>query len=110
MRTTNKLSLFSALLALPFAALLGGCGGTSEPDGPQAPVCMDSTVAQNASDFCAPGRVAAGQPLTLQIRESCGGCTQTATHCEAVVAGTVITLSLLGQTCTLPANYACPAI
>lgn len=49
-------------------------------------------------------------PLRLQIREQCGGCTQQATRCEAVVNGNNITLRLLGQTCTLGPGTACPAI
>jgi hypothetical protein len=86
--------------------LLASCGG----DGGGTPICMTSTTPQEASTFCAPTRIAANQGLRLQIREQCGGCTQRATRCEVTVSGSDVKLSLLGDTCTLPGNYACPAI
>jgi len=90
---------------LPLACLLAACGGS-----PTGPICIDSSTPQAVGQFCAPTTIAAGQALRLQIREQCGGCTQRATRCEAVVQGTELKLRLLGQACTLPPNYACAAI
>jgi hypothetical protein len=92
------------LLALA-GLLAAGCGGA-----PAMPVCLDSTTPQAVGAFCAPAAIAAGQALRLQLREQCGGCTQRATRCEAVVQGQEVKLRLLGQSCTLPPDYACAAI
>lgn len=94
-----------ARLVLPLACLLAACGGA-----PGVPICTDSLTPQTVGQFCAPTTIAAGQALRLQVREQCGGCTQSATRCEAVVQGLELKLRLLGQSCTLPPNYACPAI
>lgn len=90
---------------LPLACLLAACGGS-----PGMPICTDSLSPQAVGQFCAPASIAAGQALRLQIREQCGGCTQRATRCEAVVQGLELKLRLLGQSCTLPPDYACAAI
>jgi hypothetical protein len=97
--------LYQALRAGGLTALLAGCGGS---DG--TPMCQASATPQAAAAFCAPARIAAGQQLTLQIQEQCGGCTQKADHCDVQVSGQSIKLGLLGQTCTLSPSYACPAI
>lgn len=91
--------------SLTFLSFFAGCGG-----GSGTPVCMDSATPQTASAYCAPGRIAAGKELRLQIREQCGGCLQQAARCEAVVSGMNVTLRLLGKTCTLPPDTNCPAI
>ena len=95
----------STALGLPLCALLAGCGGTGG-----TPVCTDSTTPQAAADFCAPTTIASGQPLRLQLREQCGGCTHQASRCEVVVQGQEVKLRLMGKTCTLPPDTACPAI
>ena len=93
-----------AVSALFVSSLLAGCGNPGDR------TCQTSSEAQAAAGFCAPPRVASGMPLRLQIREQCGGCTQQATRCEAVLNANRITLRLLGQTCTLAPGSACPAI
>lgn len=85
--------------------LLAACGG-----GPQSPVCQASPTPLGAAAFCAPQRIAANQPLRLQLREQCGGCTSYADRCEVQVKGQDVTLRLLGQTCTLAPDTACPAL
>ena len=90
---------------LPLACLLAACGGS-----PGLPICTDSATPQAVGTFCAPATIAAGQALRLQLREQCGGCTQRATRCEVVVQGLELKLRLLGQSCTLPPDYACAAI
>ena len=87
------------------AAALAACGGDNSQ-----PSCMQSGTAQAVSDLCAPTSIASGQTLRLQVREQCGGCTQRATRCEAVVQGQELKLRLLGESCTLPTGSACPAI
>lgn len=90
--------------ALSLVTYLAGCGGTD------APLCQTSSTPQAVTDYCAPVRIAANQMLRLQVREQCGGCTQHATRCEVTVQGTDVKLSLLGETCMLAPNTACPAI
>lgn len=97
--TTLGLPIFIAL------SLAAGCGGDNAQ-----PICTASSTAQAATDFCAPTSIASGQTLRLQIREQCGGCTQRATRCEVAVQGQEVKLRLLGETCILPPNSACPAI
>lgn len=100
-RSVCQLAL-GLLSLLPFLASCGGDTGM--------PMCQLSAVPQAASAFCAPTRIAANQPLRLQIREQCGGCTQHATRCEVAVQGTDVKLSLVGEVCTLPPQYACATI
>lgn len=98
-------SLFRNALSfcLPLIAALAACGGGQ-------PICLPSSTAQAAGELCAPTSIASGQTLRLQVREQCGGCTQRATRCEAVVQGQELKLRLLGDSCTLPVGSACPAI
>jgi hypothetical protein len=95
----------SAALAASLLFLLSACGGSSG-----SPMCQASTTPQAAASFCAPTSIAANQALRLQIREQCGGCTQYATHCEVTVSGSALTLSLLGDSCTLDPASSCAAI
>lgn len=98
----NSRALAAAVLWV--SSLLAGCGS------PGGLTCQASSAPQAVAGFCAPSRVASGMPLRLQIREQCGGCTQQGTRCEVVVNANRITLRLLGQTCTLAPDTACPAI
>ena len=60
------------------------------------------------SAFCVPdGGAPAGLALTLMARENCGGCAQTSTRCDVAVAGHDITLTLSGESCTMPPGTAC---
>lgn len=95
----------TVVAAALWATLLAGCDGSSS-----VPVCQQSPDPHLAVAFCAPARIAAGQPLRLQIREQCGTCTRRATRCEVAVEGLNLKLRLLGETCTLPAGAACPEL
>lgn len=89
------------VLVLVGAVLLVGCGGGK--------TCTPSPN-QVAQRFCVPDGGAQGVALSLELVESCGGCTQYATGCSVSVSGDVITLSLDGEACTLPLGTACPAV
>lgn len=108
-RAPCSLSRTAFSLCLPviaaLAAALGACGGDNSQ-----PSCQPSSTAQAVAELCAPTSIASGQALRLQVREQCGGCTQRATRCEAVVQGQELKLRLLGESCTLPTGSACPAI
>lgn len=103
----NKIGSIGARSFAVVALLVGlsSCGGSGG-----GPSCMASSTPQAAASFCAPPRIAANQPLRLQISEQCGGCTQRATQCQVSVLGTTIKLTLVGDMCTLPPDTACPAI
>lgn len=95
---STRLTL-APLVALAWAA---GCSGGDVE-------CEEGTVAAPAT-ICAPADAPADTPLTLRAREACGGCTQYATGCEVTRQGDVLTLTMIGDNCTLPSDYACPAI
>ncbi len=104
-RAPGRFSRTALSFCLPLIAAFYACGGDNSQ-----PICQPSSTAQAVADLCAPTSIASGQTLRLQVREQCGGCTQRATRCEAVVQGQELKLRLLGESCTLPTGSACPAI
>lgn len=84
-----------ALLVLAGAAVLSGCG----------PKVMCTTSALSVNDLCSDGgAMAAGQSLTIQLREQCGSACgmNTMFTCTASVDGGVVTFAPTISECSDP--------
>ena len=95
--TLSRLTL-AGLAALALTACSGGEVECVDGPGP-APDAL-----------CAPADAPADTALTLRARDDCGGCLYQATGCTVTRSGSVLTLSMTGDVCTLPDDYACPAV
>jgi len=82
-----------ALLAVPVAIALNGCGDTC------------STKAADVTDFTGSTcTVPAGQPVTFKVRGACQQCTDSSPGCDASLNGPIVELNAIYHECSADAG------
>ncbi len=97
---TVKLIRLSALLLIAT-----GCAADTDAD------VTDCTDIRGLADaVCVPNSAPVDTPIQIEAREGCTGCGRSISGCTVERSGDMLKVVMVGQSCTLRRDLACPAV